>query len=266
MMLPIESNYIPKKYYALVAKICVTKLVYPEENYLSNLVSSVNNISDINMYLDTLVKRKHYSIFGTLYYTTENPKYFGKYKCFKLNNNLYAITLRHILEENPNGFSLSTFSDIDFNLDFTKLSRHVYVVYEDEIQLSVLFVGVSRVFTHQLVRHTIFNFMQVSNRYTTIEKEIFRYLDDLISDNPFLNLELIQLMQESLSIYRTLLNSGIRKEYARYVAPMGTPTVIFVNGLKEHWYKLLETRLKDASQYEFKKLVYPIAKYLHYSN
>ncbi|MFW9934584.1 MAG: FAD-dependent thymidylate synthase [Candidatus Thorarchaeota archaeon] len=79
---------------------------------------------------------------------------------------------------------------------------------------------VSRVFTHQFVRHRIASYLQKSFRRTKIKKLILPPTVLEAADNPE------QLQKAAETLYREYYRRGVPMEDARYLAPMGSETAI----------------------------------------
>ena len=78
--------------------------------------------------------------------------------------------------------------------------------------------GVSRVFTHQLVRHRMASFTQQSQRYVNEQK--FQYIEPLsIQKNQEAHKLFTYFMDEARKSYVKLQEIGIRNEDARFILP-----------------------------------------------
>ena len=112
---------------------------------------------------------------------------------------------------------------------------------------------VSRVLSHQLVRHRIASFSQRSQRYTSQKSEY------VIPDSLLNNEELKSLYIENLNkIYddynKLIKNVGLPKEDARFILPNASVTsLIMTMNLRElrHFFSL---RLCHRAQWEIRKL------------
>jgi thymidylate synthase (FAD) len=88
--------------------------------------------------------------------------------------------------------------------------------------------GLSRVASHQLVRHRIASFSQASQRYISLE-ECFDFETPLeIQKDSVANTLYQDSMKTSHETYRKLVNSGISKEDARFVLPGAARSQIIV--------------------------------------
>ncbi len=95
----------------------------------------------------------------------------------------------------------------------------------EHVNFTFLIEGISRVATHQLVRHRIASYSQQSHRYTKIKMESF-VIPKGISE------EAKRLMKKhfnaSIELYNKLLDLGVKKEDARFVIPQAVSSNIVV--------------------------------------
>jgi thymidylate synthase (FAD) len=107
--------------------------------------------------------------------------------------------------------------------------------------------GVSRVFTHQFVRHRIASYLQKSFRRTKIKQIILPKTILEAAEDP----KTLQKTAETL--YREYYRRGVPMEDARYLAPMGSETAIIATfnarTLLESFFPL---RLHHTAQLEIR--------------
>ena len=122
-----------------------------------------------------------------------------------------------------------------------------------------LLQDVSRVLTHELVRHRLFSFCQRSQRY--VKENIPQYVtpDVLIDDNSA-NPQLAEAkqifdnaMRNAWLAYSDLLEKGLKPEDARFVLPNACCTEITVSGNFREWRNFLTLRLSPRAQWEIRK-------------
>jgi len=113
--------------------------------------------------------------------------------------------------------------------------------------------GVSRVTTHQLVRHRIASYSQQSLRWVSAENmEIV--VPPTIMNNPEAVMIFEDMVLKSKEAYHKLLNLGIPKEDARFIIPQGVATkIVFTMNARElhHFFKV---RLCSRAQWEIREL------------
>jgi thymidylate synthase (FAD) len=113
--------------------------------------------------------------------------------------------------------------------------------------------GISRVASHQIVRHRIASFSQQSQRYVKMnENEVIT--PESVSSNP----EALRLFQEQVKrsheSYIKLVNLGIPSEDARFILPHGweTKLVLTMNARELHHFFSLRTCRR--AQWEIQEL------------
>ena len=119
--------------------------------------------------------------------------------------------------------------------------------------------GVSRVLTHELVRHRLFSFSQRSQRYVKENKPSYVVPDVLVDDNST-NQKLLlardvfnKAMQNAWDAYSLLLSYGLKPEDARFVLPNACTTEIVVSGNFREYRNFLKLRLSSRAQWEIRK-------------
>ena len=119
--------------------------------------------------------------------------------------------------------------------------------------------GVSRVLTHELVRHRLFSFAQRSQRYVKENEESF-VIPDVLVDDISANAQMRQAklifdcaMNDAWTAYRDLLKLGLKPEDARFVLPNACTTEIIVSGNFREYRNFLKLRLGPRAQWEIRK-------------
>ncbi len=128
--------------------------------------------------------------------------------------------------------------------------------------------GVSRVLTHQLVRHRIASYSQQSQRY--VREDAFEYIvPQSIARNPIAQERFELLMQDIQAAYNELLELGVHREDARYVLPNATETKVVITMNARALRNFFELRCCMRAQWEIRamaeqmlKLVEPVAPLL----
>lgn len=121
--------------------------------------------------------------------------------------------------------------------------------------------GVSRAFTHQLVRHRLCSFIQQSQRY--VDESNFNYIEpDSIKYDPEAHSIFIELMERAKETYSKLQKLRIKKEDCRYVLPNAVETQIVVTANFRQWRHIIDLRGKPQSQWEFRRVAIEILKIL----
>jgi len=87
--------------------------------------------------------------------------------------------------------------------------------------------GISRVTSHQLVRHRIASYSQQSQRYVKMSNGEF-VIPPSIKKNSSASELVYNLNDMAMSVYNKLIQLGIPEEDARYILPQGITTKIIV--------------------------------------
>lgn len=112
---------------------------------------------------------------------------------------------------------------------------------------------VSRICTHQLVRHRIASYDQESQRFSAVEKEDF-IIPNSIHSNPEALAVYQSVLKSSIEAFKKLKELEVPKEDARFVLPqsIGTKLVITANARSlMHFFFL---RMASQAQWEIREL------------
>jgi len=115
--------------------------------------------------------------------------------------------------------------------------------------------GISRVASHQLVRHRIASYTQMSHRFA---KPVDEYYKPVIPPSvEKRNEELLQeAYKQAYENYYKLLESGVPEEDARYVLPNGVNTNIVVTMNARELYNFFSLRLCSRAQWEIRAIAW----------
>jgi thymidylate synthase (FAD) len=133
----------------------------------------------------------------------------------------------------------------------------------EHVTVSFIVHGLSRVASHQLVRHRFISVTQMSQRYVD-QTDINFVVPPRISQNPDLLEKVEKWFAESKQLYQELRGQGVRKEDARFVLPQAIETSMFLTANLREWRHFLKLRLDKAAQWEIRKLAGEILKELSY--
>ncbi|MCP8308793.1 MAG: FAD-dependent thymidylate synthase [archaeon] len=120
--------------------------------------------------------------------------------------------------------------------------------------------NVSRVFTHQLVRHRIASFSQQSQRHVRIGKDDWFVKPPSIKDEKVqvevngskIELSYDDLMTISEQIYKAYSEKGLHKEDARFIVPSACKTNITVTANPREFRHIFSQRCDSAAQWEIR--------------
>jgi thymidylate synthase (FAD) len=113
--------------------------------------------------------------------------------------------------------------------------------------------GVSRVLTHQLVRHRIASYSQLSQQRADSSKIDFTVPPE-IADQPQFADEYRELVARCQDLYGRLVRSGISRGSARYILPSSSNTKIVVTMNARSLFNLFAQRECGVEEWEFRKL------------
>lgn len=143
--------------------------------------------------------------------------------------------------------------EVDHLLDVILSSGHLSVV--EHISFTFAIDGVSRVLTHQLVRHRVgVAFSQQSQRYATV-REAECVVPHSIRADDELAVKVNVAMQAAMELYKRLLDAGVPNEDARYVLPQAIATRLVMTA---NLHALIQMYRLDAclrSQWEMRRLI-----------
>ncbi|HEW63640.1 FAD-dependent thymidylate synthase [Fervidicoccus fontis] len=131
-----------------------------------------------------------------------------------------------------------------------------------------LIEDVSRVLTHQLVRHRLASYSQLSQRYKRI-KEIENYYvipKSILKKGGKALEKYINSIKKSFEEYQELINMGMPPEDARYVLPQAVKTKIVVTMNARELLNFFGLRMCMKAQWEIRALawnIYYIVKSIH---
>ncbi len=123
----------------------------------------------------------------------------------------------------------------------------------EHVSFTFAIEGVSRVLTHQLVRHRIASYSQQSQRY--VSEHEFEYITPTsIERNPLAKEKFEELMDTIRTTYDELVELGINKEDARYCLANATETKIVVTMNARTLLHFFQLRCCTRAQWEIRAL------------
>lgn len=113
--------------------------------------------------------------------------------------------------------------------------------------------GVSRVLTHQLVRHRIASYSQQSQRYVK-EHDFETIVPPSIAKNPETKAKFDKLMLKIQDMYNEFIDEGILAEDARYILPNAAETKIVCTFNARSLLNFFSLRCCTRAQWEIRAL------------
>ncbi len=152
------------------------------------------------------------------------------------------------------------FSDADVKRMLEKALQLGHNDVMEHGSLTYSLENVSRVFTHQLVRHRIASFSQQSQRHVRIGKDKWYVKPPSIKNgkvqveinNAKMELNYDDFMALSEKIYKAYSEKGLHKEDARFIVPSACKTNITVTANPREFRHIFSQRCDSAAQWEIR--------------
>jgi len=125
-------------------------------------------------------------------------------------------------------------------------TEHVYFTFG--------FEGISRVLSHQLVRHRIASFNQQSQRYVKFKENYEYIVPDLIRKNKEINKKYKSFISDIHKFYEEMIDSGIDAEDARYILPNASETKMIMTMNARELLHFFTVRCCNRAQTEIREL------------
>ncbi len=120
--------------------------------------------------------------------------------------------------------------------------------------------GISRVTTHQLVRHRLASFSQQSQRYVT-HKEMFEVVvPPAVSADPAMEERFLSRVRDLHCFYAEMVEAGIPAEDARYILPNATETKILATMNARELLHFFSIRCCERAQWEIRAMAVEMLK------
>lgn len=127
----------------------------------------------------------------------------------------------------------------------------------EHVSFTFLIEGISRVTSHQLVRHRLASYTQESQRYSVAEPHYVK--PDTVRKSEFSS-EFDNLIQTSYQLYEKMISSGIPYEDARYVLPQAVTTRILMTVNLRELIHIACLRNTAHAQWEIRELINEVIK------
>jgi len=172
----------------------------------------------------------------------------------------FAGRLCYMSQRNPAGRTTREY------LENIKRQGHGSVL--EHAHYSLLLEGISRSLTHELVRHRMFNFSQLSQRYVDESDASFVVPPAIVGDQALeeawreqieaAQRSYVALVEQLMARYAWVGDKVHRRkmarEAARGVLPNSTETKIVVTGNARAWRTMLELRAGEGAELEIRRL------------
>ena len=118
--------------------------------------------------------------------------------------------------------------------------------------------GVSRSFTHELIRHRHFSYSQLSQRYVP-ERDAAMVEPDVIAEDPELHKKFVAAAEAGVQAYTELLE-GLEQRFTD--EPNATETRIVVTGNYRAWRHFIEMRATEHADVEIREVAIELLRQL----
>lgn len=150
------------------------------------------------------------------------------------------------LREKLESADIEKFLDKIMSLGHHSVLEHVSFTFGIE--------GISRVTTHQLVRHRIASFSQQSQRYVSHKDNFASIVPDSIAENETASRIFDEMSATVHKAYAQLVEMGIPPEDARYILPNSTETKIIMTMNARELLHFFELRCCERAQWEIRRM------------
>ncbi len=132
-------------------------------------------------------------------------------------------------------------------------AAHGFPSVLEHIVFTFLIEDISRVTSHQLVRHRIASYTQESQRYSATEEDYI--IPATIASKPELKEKYENLIKRAHELYIELLGSNIPYEDARFILPQAVKTRILMTLNLRELLHIASLRLCNKAQWEIREVV-----------
>ena len=122
----------------------------------------------------------------------------------------------------------------------------------EHVTFTFLIEGISRVTSHQLVRHRLASYTQESQRYSLAEKGFV--VPKTIKEKGLENIY-ISIIENMYEIYEDFISKGIPYEDARYILPQAVTTKILMTVNLRELIHIACLRTSPKAQWEIREVV-----------
>lgn len=129
----------------------------------------------------------------------------------------------------------------------------------EHVSFTFAIEGVSRVLTHQLVRHRIASYSQQSQRYVS-ERDFEYILPRSVAANPEAQKKFEFLMDNIRNTYNELVDMGVHREDARYCLANATETKIVITMNARTLLHFFQVRCCMRAQWEIRNMAEAMLK------
>jgi len=166
---------------------------------------------------------------------------------------LVAVSAKQTLSRKPFSYQWNKMSNDEVEVWIKEtLKRNHFSPWEHSVYTFII-EGCSRVCTHQLVRHRIASYTQLSQRYAKMIGEYFKVIKPpRIASKEKAEKIFDEAVKKAYEAYVKLLEMGIAPEDARYILPQGVSTKIVVTMNARELHHFFGLRMCLKAQWEIR--------------
>ncbi len=158
----------------------------------------------------------------------------------------YSPVTIDALQEKLSGNDIKAFLEKIMSLGHQSVLEHASFTFGIE--------GVSRVTTHQLVRHRIASFSQQSQRYVSHKDQFAAVVPPTVAAHSLMRERFAAQLQSIHQLYAEMVEVGIPAEDARYILPNATETKIMVTMNARELFHFFRLRCCERAQWEIRAM------------
>ncbi len=143
--------------------------------------------------------------------------------------------------------------DQDISKFISGLRRSGHLSTFEHVSFTFSIDGISRICSHQLVRHRMASYSQQSQRYVSMDNPEY-IIPHSIDSNPGLKEAFNEHCNRAHELYLDLIAQGVPKEDARYALPHGWQTRITVTMNARELHHFFALRTCRRAQWEIQEL------------
>jgi thymidylate synthase (FAD) len=156
------------------------------------------------------------------------------------------------VQERLSGADIKAFIDKIMSLGHQSVLEHASFTFGIE--------GISRVTSHQLVRHRVASYSQQSQRYVSHRTRFAAVVPPSIAEQTEIRERFEAQLQALHQLYAEMVESGVPAEDARYILPNATETKIMVTMNARELLHFFALRCCERAQWEIREMALEMLK------
>jgi thymidylate synthase (FAD) len=156
------------------------------------------------------------------------------------------------LQDRLSGADIKSFLDKIMSLGHQSVLEHASFTFGIE--------GISRVTSHQLVRHRLASYSQQSQRYVSHKERFAAVVPPSISERPAMLARFEAQLAALHQAYGEMVEAGIPAEDARYILPNATETKLMMTMNARELLHFFQLRCCERAQWEIRAMAVAMLK------